>query len=325
MTGLQAHDELLHALANAGTNQENYLFAGLDAVRRAGFYLHVGRQHGLGVCITKIVVFEGDDMYSTAMSRPLTAGLEVPGGRAELIEPYRRWRIRVSGTAAPALSGYHCVREAEGVDYAIDVALESDHAPVVTDYAADGRDQSVTSGMHYEQGMRMAGTLTLAGRTATLDGLLIRDHTWGTRALRKVDTVWWAPVAVAGPPARFIRVTDIIRQGHHDSLAVDLDSAGKAMTYRRVEVALDDPDTDGPLCGYIRVGDRPGRIEIRFDGVVRLPMTYLEGWGDRPILSDETFAVASLPDGPPGMAIVEWNRPMPADRVRALSNALGRP
>jgi hypothetical protein len=207
----------------------------------------------------------------------------------------------------------------------LDVDLESDHPPLVTDYAADGRDKSVTAGMHYEQGMRMTGRLTIGGRTSTLGGLLIRDHTWGTRALRRVDTVWWTPVVIVGPPTRFIRVTDVIRQDHHDSLAVDLNPAGKATTYRHVEVVLDDPETSGPLRGYIRVGSHPDQVTVRFDGVARLPMTYLEGWGDRRILSDETFAVASLPDGSQGMTVVEWNRPMREDWIRALRSALSPP
>ncbi|MDQ2649545.1 MAG: hypothetical protein M3Z03_08315, partial [Actinomycetota bacterium] len=86
-------------------------------------------------------------------------------------------------------------------DLAIDVRLAStlppiDHAAALATLQLAGSERD-----HYEAIGRFSGTVSVAGATVPVDGLFVRDHTWGAREYHRFGPSWWWPTCFDGGAA----------------------------------------------------------------------------------------------------------------------------
>jgi len=269
--------------------QENWYLLGWDIERRAGFSLHLGRIPGEDRLAAKACVLCLDEVAVTSIDAPLAAGLKAPGLEID-IDPFRTWRVALEGA------------DDQGRPLGIDVAVESLLPPVDWREALASLMASGTERDHYEVGARFTGRLAVDGAAIDVDGLVVRDHTWGVRGYGALDEAWWTPMVFTDPePAYFTGVS--VRYGDRwigTSIAVD---ASGTRVIPAHEVALLDGEA-GPA-GYRSVAVRAALVEVAATVAAHAHVPYPE-WADGFWLND-AFCSAEW-NGRSGFGIVELNR-----------------
>ena len=312
---LSQNDEWLHEPEAATGWQENFLFVGLDAATGTGFYLHFGRLPQLDRYDVKIAVAVGGEIVSASLSRPLEdpakddlgcAGLEVTP-----VEPFRRWRVRYEGAGrAGPTGGVLCV-DAEGdIPLELDVTFDALGPPLDMEEGMRMLADTGNDGGHYEQGLRWSGSARAGAAAVEAAGLGVRDHTWGVRQLAGITGVWWAPMVFDGTELGGIK---LLAGDQAVRFAFRQDGDGPIRGFRHFDLDVADADHAtqwrATRLHYGAAGD-PGALDVNAKRVMRLPISYSEGWG-APFISDETLCTLSLADGRTGFGIVEWNGPHP--------------
>lgn len=325
-------DDWLHEPEATPGWQENWLFAGLDAASRTGFYVHLGRLTDFDRYDVKVAVAVGGEVVSTSVSRPLehpakddlgTGGLEVTA-----LEPFRRWRVRYDGSGrAGPVDGLLCAGGAargsggvpgrDRVPLHLDVTFEALGPPL--DMAGGMRllaDRG-NDGGHYEQGLRWRGTARAGGSAVDAGGLAVRDHSWGVRRLGGITGVWWCPMVVEAGDGRSgptqLGGISLIAGDQAVRMAFRQDGEGPLHASRHFDLDLADVDHarqwEATCLHYGAPGD-PAALDVAVERVLRFPIAYPQGWG-APFVSDETLCRVRLADGRSGFGIVEWNGPRP--------------
>jgi hypothetical protein len=172
---LTAADDGVHARPAGGPDswQENCFLLARDEAAGVCLYLHVERLAG-GVEIKAAVDAAGTTIWDESRD-DWWYEVAVPFERS-------RWAWR-------------------GDRIAMDLALIStlpavDHAAVLAELGLPGAERD-----HYEAVGRLTGRVTVDGGDLTVEGLFVRDHTWGTREYQRFGASWWGPTCFDGGAA----------------------------------------------------------------------------------------------------------------------------
>jgi hypothetical protein len=71
-----------------------------------------------------------------------------------------------------------------------------DHAEVLATLGLPGAERD-----HYEAVGRISGRVSVDGADLSIDGLFVRDHTWGAREYHRFGASWWWPTCFDGGQA----------------------------------------------------------------------------------------------------------------------------
>lgn len=270
-------DEFRHATGGESNWQENYMFLGWDDNRRIGTYLHLAHVPGRGVLDVKALVHMDGKVVSCDVEVPGDDCLAAPGLDADVSTPLERWRLRYSGNGTPGEPGTWAAGTGE-VPFGFDLDLTSkvtavDWTPLVG--LVDFPERVAKT--HYEQGMRLTGKVWVGDRESEIDGLLIRDHTWGPREF-DFDLGFWTPM-VFDDGDYFVCGSSILLHGRWVGLLMHTDPSGT------VKVCTDHvARANGPLVPgrYSKgtvfgiSGDGPAYTADRFDfeGRLTIPVHY---------------------------------------------------
>ncbi|WP_308646464.1 hypothetical protein [Nocardia farcinica] len=159
----------------AGTSDhrfyDRYWFSGIDPAGRAGFLSGMAFYKNMHVCDGYGVIQRARRQYNGRWSRPLGADMEtarVGDLSVEVLEPYRRLRVRWSG---------------DGVPLSADLEFTAQFEPYVEEHYLDASTGRITQEVtRYNQIGRWNGWLGLDGeRIEVSDWWAVRDHSWGVR------------------------------------------------------------------------------------------------------------------------------------------------
>jgi hypothetical protein len=192
---LLPEDESMHENTGESNFNESMYFNFFDTAQRLGGFVRIGNRPNEGHAETTICLYEPDGSVVFNFKRPAitdNAGFDAGGMRFDVDKPFERLRVAYRGKACRladplAMSDPgRAFRESPFV--LVDVALEiRGVGPMFGGEPSEHRDGDMEFARgHYEQHHRASGRVEIDGRRFSLDGLGLRDHSWGPR-------YWQAP------------------------------------------------------------------------------------------------------------------------------------
>jgi hypothetical protein len=225
---------------------ETGFFSAYNPDQNVGVFTHVGRcQQDLDLFWSHSLIFlpDGEILADRSYGRSPN-GRDVGAGSSRIIidEPFKQWTSIFDGhgerTSTKGLSeavrghgpGIAVRYEVTGIalDPVWDLVADNKNAPPAGDWAGDG---------HYQQNFRTTGTLNVAGKTYSLDGIGWNDHSRGPRTFATYGTHRWISAILPGATVHAITMWDtegniktatgsLFRDGHHENVSVNFPPIG---------------------------------------------------------------------------------------------------
>ena len=192
---LLPQDEYMHENTGEPNFNESMYFNFFDAAQRLGGFLRIGNRPNEGHAETTLCLYEPEGRVVFNFKRPAIAGnaaFQAGGMRFDVDEPFERLRVAYRGKACrledPLAMSDPGRAFRENAFVPVDLALEiRGVGPMFGGEPSQPRagDMEFARG-HYEQHHHARGRLEIDGRRYEIDGLGLRDHSWGPR-------YWQAP------------------------------------------------------------------------------------------------------------------------------------
>ncbi|MHB8375977.1 MAG: DUF7064 domain-containing protein [Dehalococcoidia bacterium] len=205
---LSVHDDYTHPLGPEPNFNESMYFNFFDRARRSGGFVRLGNRANEGSAEMTIALFLPDGSVLFQYKRPeirTNDALDAGGMRFEVIEPMEKLRTAYDGSAVHLTDPTQMAdpREAFKNNPHRKVRLDLVHEAVGPAYGSSGSKRQVVdpekefAKAHYEQHMRVRGTVSLDGETMQIDGLGLRDHSWGPRYWQAIHSYRWLTINFA--------------------------------------------------------------------------------------------------------------------------------
>jgi hypothetical protein len=194
-------DDGLHPLGPESNFNESMYFNFFDRDRTTGGFVRMGNRANEGYAEMTVCLYLADGRVLFQYKRPQIRdndAFDAGGLRFEVQEPTERVRTTYDGSVV-VLSDPLAMTDPSSA------FRENPHARVSLDLLHEAvgplyghkSEGPVTdpekefARAHYEQHMRVTGTLTLDGEQVRIDGLGLRDHSWGPRYWQAIHSYRW--------------------------------------------------------------------------------------------------------------------------------------
>lgn len=225
-----------------------------------GFWLHVGvvpEDKTMWWAQTYAMLPDGVVLVDRSFGRssdrfgPDTGNLKI-----KCTEPHKKWRLTFDGAgeiSSTADLGKRVVGAGVATPFSFDVELEA-LVPVYDMHAAMGTEIDWDVGqMHQEQGLLSRGSMSAMGKTWSIDGIAIRDHSRGERHFGKWGGHVWT-YAVWPESKRALGVINLWLPTMEPLASVVM-----LMENGRTEISH-----DFKLTGMEAPGGKPHDVELKF-------------------------------------------------------------
>ncbi len=223
---LTAQDDYTHPLGPESNFNESMYFNFFDRARGSGGFLRLGNRANEGYAEMTLTLYLPDGSVLFQYKRPeitTNDAMNAGGMRFETIKPMEQLRTVYEGSAV------HLAEPAQMADprtafknnphkrVKVDLIHEAS-GPV---YGSSGSRHTVVdpekefAKAHYEQHMRVHGTVEIDGDVQQIDGLGLRDHSWGPRYWQAIYSYRWLTINFA--PDFHAMVSTIWRDPEHRS------------------------------------------------------------------------------------------------------------
>ena len=199
---IQAKDEFTHPLGPEKNFNESMYFNFFDGESGYGGFLRTGNRANEGYAEVTLCLYlpGGEVMFN--YRRPEIAdndAFDAGGMRFEVVEPLAKHRTLYEGSAV-------FLREPEQMAEPGQAFRDNPHKQVSIDliheavgpvFGTTGAQREAVdperefARAHYEQHMRIHGTLVIDGKSTEIDGLGLRDHSWGPRYWQALKYYRW--------------------------------------------------------------------------------------------------------------------------------------
>jgi hypothetical protein len=235
---LRPSDEMNHTPAPIANWQENYVWHAWNPTTRCGWNLHLGNLNDQSLIDVRAHVIVDGQVCAGSRQEPGTEIFGVSGLQVDVATPFEAMRLRYEGHGrrGPDADGW-LGRDGGDVPFGFDIRLVTEHPPfeaVAFPSLTPGIDES---GNHYELGGRWQGRVWSGDTERHVDGLLVRDHSWGGRRW-PWDECFWVPMVLDGG-RRFIFNVAQRYEGRWLSCSVALDANGDVDVAEEVWVRFD--------------------------------------------------------------------------------------
>jgi hypothetical protein len=199
---LAPEDDYLHELGPEPNFNESAYYNFFDRERRLGGWFRIGNRANEGYAERTVCLYLPDGRVLFSFGRPKIASndaFDAAGLRFEVLEPTQRHRTTFEGTllelaepramADPKAAfegspkkkvGFDLVHEAVGPLYGSKAEKKADEDPAQSFARA-----------HFEQHMRVTGSLSIEAERFAIDGYGLRDHSWGPRYWQAIHSYEW--------------------------------------------------------------------------------------------------------------------------------------
>jgi hypothetical protein len=199
---LAPEDDYLHELGPEPNFNESAYYNFFDRTRKLGGWFRIGNRANEGNAERTVCLYLPDGRVLFSFGRPKIANndaFDAAGLRFEVEEPTQRHRTTFEGTlveltepremADPKAAfernpkkkvSFDLVHEAVGPLYGSKAEKKAD----------EDHEQSFARA-HFEQHMRVTGSLVIDGERIAIDGFGLRDHSWGPRYWQAIHSYEW--------------------------------------------------------------------------------------------------------------------------------------
>lgn len=175
-------DELPHKPDPDPRWQESYLWHAWDDEGACGVNVHLTSQPHDGYVEAQIIVLYAGEIVSSGGRYAADDPLAIPGLDVDIRIPLERWKIRYSGQGVRGPNKYGFYAHSVGeVPFGFSLDFHQPLRPASFGSLATDTVGGRIADNHYFAGATCSGEVWCAERRGSLTGLLIRDHTWGTR------------------------------------------------------------------------------------------------------------------------------------------------
>ena len=199
---IRPEDEYTHPLGPESNFNESMYFNFFDRPKGYGGFLRVGNRANEGYAEVTVCVYlpTGEVLFSWRRQEiSNNEALDAGGVRFDVIEPLVSHRTTFEGTAV-------FLAEPEQMAEPREAFQSNPHKPVSIDLTHEAvgpvfgtaAEQSETvdpekefARAHYEQHMRVRGSLVVDGTEVAIDGYGLRDHSWGPRYWQAIKSYRW--------------------------------------------------------------------------------------------------------------------------------------
>ncbi|HVP05132.1 MAG TPA: hypothetical protein VMT90_05600 [Dehalococcoidia bacterium] len=215
---IAASDDSTHPLGPEKNFNESMYFNFFDTRLRRGGFLRIGNRANEKYAEVTLCLYEPDGQVLFNYKRPEIAtndAYDAGGMRFETLEPLVRHRTTYEGSAVYLATPEEmsdpgqAFRENPHKKIAIDLV----HEAVGPVYGSTGADRQAVdpekefAKAHYEQHMKVTGSLAIDGETYAIDAFGLRDHSWGPRYWQNIYSYRWLTCSFG--PALNIMVSEV--------------------------------------------------------------------------------------------------------------------
>ena len=198
---IKAEDDYTHLLGPEENFNESVYFNFFDKVKNRGGFIRVGNRANEGYAEMTVMIFNPDGSAFFNYEKPdITSndGWNAGGAKIEVIVPGEHVRTTYEGSAL-YLADPRDMKE-PGKAFKSNpkkkLVIKLDHHGVGPFYGhsseADGEEEAPGFRNHYEQHMRVSGSIEIEGEGAIeIDGHGVRDHSWGPRYWQEIRSYRW--------------------------------------------------------------------------------------------------------------------------------------
>lgn len=219
-SGITAGDEHPHDPGDDPTYNESMYVNAFDAAQGTGGWFRVGNRVNEGYAEVSACTYLPDGRVGFMFSRPsittndrlAAAGLEI-----EVVEPFAHLRVTYDGPLLLLEDPTEMVdpRAAFASNPTVDARVDLDVLAAAPAHGGRAGEEGALAGFaaaHYEQHVTATGELTVGDVEVELDGLGLRDKSWGPRTWQAVRWYRWLPMTF-GPGFAATPVL-LARDGH---------------------------------------------------------------------------------------------------------------
>jgi hypothetical protein len=202
---ITAEDDYTHELGPESNFNESMYFNFFDRAKNAGGFLRLGNRANEGYAEMTLTLFMPDGSVLFQYKRPEISNndaMDAGGMKFEVIEGLEKLRTTYEGHAV------HMTEPAQMADPRVafkqnpwkNVKVDLIHTAAGPVYGSSGANHKVVdpekefAKAHYEQHMAVRGTVDIDGDVIEIDGLGLRDHSWGPRYWQAIHRYRWLTI-----------------------------------------------------------------------------------------------------------------------------------
>ncbi len=210
VTVLEPSDEFPHEPDAATNYNESMYFNGFDLKQRLGAWFRLGNRANEGYAEMTVCLYLPDGRVGFMFDRPAIESndeMRAGGLHIEVVEPFEHLRVTYSGNVVVLADPAQMTnpREAFKENPHEPCTVELDVFGVSPMYGGrpvydDGTEidtgpaEKSFAKAHYEQHTRVTGAISIGTERFTMDGLGLRDKSWGPRYWQAISSYRWLPM-----------------------------------------------------------------------------------------------------------------------------------
>lgn len=221
ITVLEPEDEYPHQPEAASNYNESMYLNGFDAERQVGGWFRLGNRVNEGYAEMTVCVYLPGGRVGFVYARPpieTNEKMEAGGLSIEVVEPFRHLQVRYRGKVCLLERPKEMAepRKAFKENPWVECEVDLDYRGVSPMYGGkpvyeDGGEveqeaEKSFAKAHYEQHCRVTGTIRVGDEVIDLDGLGLRDKSWGPRYWQAIEWYRWLPMTFSEDFAMMISV-----------------------------------------------------------------------------------------------------------------------
>ncbi|MBI5288126.1 MAG: hypothetical protein HY873_04050 [Chloroflexi bacterium] len=201
-------DDYTHPLGPESNFNESMYFNFFDRAKNTGGFLRLGNRANEGYAEMTLVVYQPDGSVLFQYKRPEITdndAMDAGGMKFEVIDGLQKLHTTYEGRAVYLTDPSQMADPSSAFK-------NNPHKPVKVDlvheaagpaYGSSGANHKVVdpekefAKAHYEQHMKVTGTVEIDGVVTQIDGLGLRDHSWGPRYWQAIHRYRWLTINFA--------------------------------------------------------------------------------------------------------------------------------
>ena len=272
---LEPEDEYTHPIESASNFNESMYFNVFDRERRIGGWFRLANRPNEGRGEMSCCVYLPDGRIGFMFARPErhdNDAFDGGGMTFEVVEPFKRLKVTYRGKL--------CVMEnpkdmadpktAFTSNPRLDATLDLDYTGISPMFGGeavneDGSQieldaQKAFARGHTEQHMTAKGAITVDGQRFEIDGLGLRDHSWGPRYWQAIYWYRWLPMNFSKDFAMMISITTSPDGSQRQGGMVLRDGEYVMIREARIEAEYDADDCQTSLKAWAKTDEREYEI-----------------------------------------------------------------